>query len=671
MTTQNKDQLMIHNALAAIVFFVGVVIYITWLNKAVVVGHSSHVMELIFANIVYAVMLIISIVINFVFMATNFSKYILRKARGEHLSRISKRKSQISYKTMLHKLFAFTVYFVPVFIILNTLINIKSGSLFSTEVNTYIKLFVSAMYSITMSHLLPTSLTNVLYLKDKKDEPIPQEANTVILGTSGEDPRKYSEYGSGVKQIIMGLKGLAGNLLVLGSIRSGKTQLLKRVLKDLYTRFDSFIPGLILEAKGSFAREARQIITEAGYEDNIIYISLDGKHALNLIYRENVLKDSQLDEVTGFIKAAITNVIGDSQKEAMWKELGANLVKASLAYLGATKNYYTLLDLKDVYQNVHEPEYAEELKRLSEDSLRFDNEERHNIAEGYKSLLSYSLRSDKQRTSITMVLDSFFDKLSDYRAAKVFCPPQNQITLPTMDDLLDSDKVIIFDVDVNELARVMGTMLKLVFQRSVLDIAKNTARGKFARSRKRKYLLLADEAHCVVTGSSGSSSLADEKYLSMAGEMGGITIYATQSITSIDNSMGSERETNDMLNHFRSAVVFNTNDARTKRWLKDAGGYIEVERDSYSLSEVAPNAKRSLEGEYDSDNVNLSESYSTSKVKESLSDSVDTSRLVTFEFLGFIFDGLYARFTVGNTKPDFMPREILQEKVIKQMEKTT
>ena len=140
-----------------------------------------------------------------------------------------------------------------------------------------------------------------------------------------------------------------------------------------------------------------------------------------------------------------------------------------------------------------------------------------------------------------MFLSLFDDNPAVHRA---FCPPRSAYTrrpaagepkpLPPLDDLLESGKVLAlnFPVGLNPgLARILGVMLKLDFQRAVLQRIPQIS-GRTRKRTWRDLLFVCDEYHAFATVGE-TDPTGDERTFALSRQARLIPIVATQSISSL------------------------------------------------------------------------------------------------------------------------------------------
>lgn len=211
----------------------------------------------------------------------------------------------------------------------------------------------------------------------------------------------------------------------------------------------------------------------------------------------------------------------------------------------------------------------------------------------------------KLRASIVegvVVFLSLFDENPDvYRA---FCPPRRAYTsartaddpvpLAPLEEVLETGQVIglNFPVALNPaLARGLGVMLKLDFQRAVLQRIPRIAAQPDAVWRD--LVFVADEYHAFATVGE-TDPTGDERAFALSRQARLIPIVATQSISSLKSALAGEDSWRTLLQCFRTKVFLATSDEFTARTAADLCGRADRLKARYSLGETGQNAHISL-----------------------------------------------------------------------------
>ncbi|MGE0123623.1 MAG: type IV secretory system conjugative DNA transfer family protein [Vicinamibacterales bacterium] len=217
----------------------------------------------------------------------------------------------------------------------------------------------------------------------------------------------------------------------------------------------------------------------------------------------------------------------------------------------------------------------------------------------------WSRLDQRLRSSITEGVVVFLSLFDDNPAVhRAFCPPRSAYMgvvgpgdprpLDPIDTLLDRGKVLAlnFPVAMNPgLARMIGVMLKLDFQRAVLQrIPRMTAdRDKIWRD----ILFVADEYHAFATVGE-TDPTGDERTFALSRQARLIPIVATQSISSLRSVLPGDESWRTLLQCFRNKVFLATSDEFTARNAADLCGRKDRLKAHYSLSESGRDAHVSL-----------------------------------------------------------------------------
>ena len=191
-------------------------------------------------------------------------------------------------------------------------------------------------------------------------------------------------------------------------------------------------------------------------------------------------------------------------------------------------------------------------------------------------LHGWSRLDGRLRSSIVegvVVFLSLFDEGPAVHRA--FCPPRSAYTeeppsgepkpLAPIDELLESGKVLAlnFPVGMNPgLARILGVMLKLDFQRAVLQrIPRISAHPK---RTWRDLLCVCDDYHAFATVGE-TDATGDERTFALSRQARLIPIVATQSISSLRSALPGDESWRTLLQCFRTKVFLATSDEFTAR----------------------------------------------------------------------------------------------------------
>ena len=209
------------------------------------------------------------------------------------------------------------------------------------------------------------------------------------------------------------------------------------------------------------------------------------------------------------------------------------------------------------------------------------------------------------RSSIVEGVVVFLSLFDDNPAVhRTFCPPRSAYTeepkpgdprpLPALPTLLESGHVLAlnFPVGMNPgLARILGVMLKLDFQRAILQripqIAAHPGRPW------RDILFVCDEYHAFATVGE-TDPTGDERTFALSRQARLMPIVATQSISSLRSALPGDESWRTLLQCFRTKVFLATSDEFTARTAAELCGKRDRLKAHYSISESGRDSHISL-----------------------------------------------------------------------------
>jgi TraM recognition site of TraD and TraG len=202
---------------------------------------------------------------------------------------------------------------------------------------------------------------------------------------------------------------------------------------------------------------------------------------------------------------------------------------------------------------------------------------------------------------VVVFLSLFDENPTVYRA---FCPPRSAYAkspqpgepqpLPPLEDLVEKGRVLglNFPVALNPaLARGLGVMIKLDFQRAVLNrIPKISANP---RGSWRDILFVADEYHAFATVGE-TDPTGDERAFALSRQARLIPIVATQSISSLRSALAGDDAWRTLLQCFRTKLFLATSDELTARVAAELCGRADHLKPKYTIAETGLGAHISL-----------------------------------------------------------------------------
>lgn len=256
------------------------------------------------------------------------------------------------------------------------------------------------------------------------------------------------------------------------------------------------------------------------------------------------------------------------------------------------------------------------------------------------------------RTSIVEGISFFLSLFDDNPTMKrVFCPPKECFDstlnadgrlgkpLPPFSELIEQGKVVAlnFPTSANPgLARMIGTLMKVDFQRAVLGrVPKMEANPG---QHFRQVVFLCDEYHTFATVGEGDPT-GDEKFFSLSRQSKCMPIVATQSLSSLRSTLSGEAW-RTLLQTFRTKIFLTLSDDFSARVASDLCGRDEHLKLSYSFSESGQEARVSvLTGRATSHRSSLSASKNYSVQRDNIFEARMFSELKNAQAIVLAYDG--------------------------------
>jgi TraM recognition site of TraD and TraG len=284
------------------------------------------------------------------------------------------------------------------------------------------------------------------------------------------------------------------------------------------------------------------------------------------------------------------------------------------------------------------------------------------------------------KTSIIQGIAVFLSLFeTNAQVRRVFCPPKelyegkpcvsdpDGVVLPPFSELIESGKVVglNFPTALNPaLAKIIGTLMKVDYQRSVL--LRIPEMDEHPEQHFRPTVFICDEYQNFATVG-GDNPTGDERFLSLSRQPKCIPIVATQSISSLKEALPNEG-VKTLLQAFRTKVFLSTSDPDTARYASELCGKADKTRISYTVSESSSNANVGwLSGRTSSNKGSVSASKQYQKQKEPLFEENVFFDLKNAQSVVVAFDGISPLPpTYCYLKPDFLPIDVTwfdQEKI--------
>lgn len=385
---------------------------------------------------------------------------------------------------------------------------------------------------------------------------------------------------------------------------------------------------LILDVKGNFYKIVKKYSEEYDRLDSLIIIELGSNVKYNPLDKPN-LKPSVL---ANRLKT-ILELFSSNNSDSYWLDKSEQVITEAIKLCRLYNNGYVtfvelhnLINYDDYFQTKIEfLRKAFQSGTLSHEKI-YDLYSSLNFFENeFKYLDSRTLSIIK--SEITRITSTF---ISDYDILSTFCPDKSEINFSGFESLIRENKIVVLNMNIaryKNLSKIIAAYLKLDFQSEVLIQLSN-------KKAISPTVFMCDEYHEYVT-------LSDSDFFAQSREAKCINIVATQSYTSLLNTLKDESSVKVILQNLVNKLWLRTDDIFTIESAQKQIGREDKIKYSKNISENAGETNYNyFTNSLESKKSNISESISTQIHTDFVYDTnFFTQNLKTFSCLAFLSDG--------------------------------
>ena len=423
------------------------------------------------------------------------------------------------------------------------------------------------------------------------------------------------------------------NILVTGTIGTGKTSsamypFTEQLISYANSNFSEKFSMLILDVKGNYYKQVEKYCKTYNRLQDLIVIDLKNEVKYNPLDKPN-LKASIL---ANRLKTILT-LFSPNNSESFWLDKAEQILCEAIKFCRLYNNNY--VTFSELHNLITVPDYfSKKLEIVKENFFSGDlsKEDAYHLLscinffeKEFKALDSRTLSILK--SEITRITNSF---ISDIDVLNTFSPPKKYITFDGFSDVLKNGKIVVLNMNISEyrnLSKIIAAYLKLDFQTEVML---NLASGYIPRIS----VFISDEYHEYVTAT-------DADFFAQSREAKCINIVATQSYTSLLNTINNKYTVNAITQNLINKLWYRTDDILTIEEAQKQIGKTEKTKFSRSISE---NGKETtfnyLTKKFQSFDSNISESINTYTQFDFIYDTnFFTQTLQCFHCLCFLSTG--------------------------------
>ena len=433
--------------------------------------------------------------------------------------------------------------------------------------------------------------------------------------------------------VFISEKGLYQNILVTGTIGSGKTSsamypFTKQLIYYKNNNYSEKIGMLILDVKGNYHAQVEQFCNKFNRTEDLIVIELGGKYKYNPLNKPN-LKASIL---ANRLKTILL-LFSENNSESYWLDKAEQILEHSIKLCRLYNEGY--VNFSEIHKLITDQNYySEKVQILKNKFLKneFSEQNCYNLLTSITFFENEFLKLDTRtmsilKSEITRITNCF---ISDYDVLHTFNPTKEEENFYGLSDILEKGKIVVLNMNISEyknLSKIIAAYLKLDFQTEVLS---NLATSKYSRT----IAFISDEYHEYVTQT-------DADFFAQSREAKCINIVATQSYTSLLKTINNESSVKVILQNLINKIWLRTDDSFTIEEAQKQIGKEDKEKFSKTISE---NAKETVYNYFtnslNSKNSSITESINSVIQHDFIFDSnYFTQNLETFNCLAFLSDG--------------------------------
>ncbi len=430
-------------------------------------------------------------------------------------------------------------------------------------------------------------------------------------------------------------KSLYQNILITGTIGTGKTSSAMYPFTKQLIKYENFnnnkkLGMLILDVKGNYYRKVVEFANEFNRQDDIIVIELNGKYKYNPLHKPN-LKPSIL---ANRLKTILL-LFSKNNSESYWLDKSAQILEECIKLCRLyNNNYVTFDELHKLITN--DNYYLEKINYLRDKFIKniFSESQIYDLYSSLNFFEKEYLNLDQRtmsilKSEITRITNCF---ISDYDVLNTFNPKQEELNFFGFEEVLKKGKIVVLNMNINEysnLSKIIAAYLKLDFQTDVMTRLANSKDNNF-----RSVCFISDEysEYCTET---------DCNFFSQSREAKCINIVASQSYTSLLNTLHDQSAVNVIIQNLINKLWFRSDDIFTIENAQKQIGKEDKEKISRGISE---NAKETVYSYFtnslNSKNSNISETITTTLQNDFVYDTnFFTRHLTNFHCLSFLSTG--------------------------------
>ena len=484
-----------------------------------------------------------------------------------------------------------------------------------------IKLLYIFFY-ISASIIISNSIFNLIFKNYKTPKTLSEKDNDkdfkLLIGTDSNNKKLYIEE-----------NGLYQNFLISGTTGSGKTSsAIYPFTKQLIEYQNPKIGMLILDVKGNFYKQVKQFCNIYDRENDLITIEIDGKFKYNPLHKPNISPLILANRIK-----SILLLFSENNSDSYWldkvEQVLCEAIKLCRIY---NDKYVNFLELhKLITDNEYYKLKISVIKNLFQEK-KLPEKECYDALTAINFFETEFYKLDSRvlsiiKSEITRITNLF---INDLDILNTFCSKNKEdLNFKGFKEVINNKKIVVLNMNIarhKNLSKIIAAYLKLDFQDEVLQCIEN--------NNIQPTAFICDEYHEYATSN-------DSNFFALSREAKCINVIATQSYTSILNTLKNEYTTKVIIQNLINKIWFRTDDMFTIEEAQKQLGREDKVKISKNISENSNDINYSLLiDSLKSDSHSFTESISTYVQTDYIYDTnYFTKNLKTFEAIAFLSNG--------------------------------
>ena len=432
--------------------------------------------------------------------------------------------------------------------------------------------------------------------------------------------------------IVINESGLYQNILVTGTIGSGKTSsamypFTKQLIEYQVNNPNKKLGMLILDVKGNFYKQVEQFAHECNRSNDLIIIELGGN------FKYNPLDKPDLNPLVlaNRLKTILT-LFSPNNSESYWLDKAETVLAECIKLCRLYNNNY--VTFSELHKLINSTSYYESKLSYLRELFLSGKLSKIDVYNLHSALTFFETEFKTLDSRVLSILKSEISRMttpfiSDYDILNTFSPKKENLNFTGFKEVIQNGNIVILNMNIGvykNLSKLIAAYLKLDFQSEVLS--------QLAQNKSKPCVFISDEFHEYVT-------CTDADFFAQSREAKCINIVATQSYTSLLNSLKDSSSVKVIVQNLINKLWFRTDDAFTIEDVQKQIGKEDKQKISKSISENAQETNFSyFTNSLNSKNSNVSESITTSMSFDFIYDTnFFTQSLETFSCLAFLSNG--------------------------------